>query len=83
MKNPLFDKVYGPDQVTWLHYAWPTILIFLIFLFSFLALAYLPDFNEWMNEVWRKSDQQKTGWIMLGIGCPTFVILFLTGCLRK
>jgi len=76
MKTDPFDE---PDTITMLRFIAPPLKIVLIFILSFFALMYWPDFRLWLDVTFDRGDQQKTGIVLLVLFSLVFAVCcFLT-----
>lgn len=70
------DPFKQPDTISMWGILGPPIKIIIAFVLGFVLLAHWPDVQEWLDKTFDKSDQMKTGIVMLGIGSVSFVVLF-------
>jgi len=54
----------------------PPVKIVLIIYASFWLMAFFPSINEWLDKHLDKSDQQKTGIVLLLIFLPALAVMF-------
>jgi len=64
---------------TYFHIRWIFTLTFTFGFLPWVLFAYWPYCQEWLNQTFDKSDQLRTGWIMLMIGCAVFPVLLWYG----
>lgn len=72
------DEFEQPDTMSIWRFLWPAIITLAILILSVLAAAYLPELNHWLDKTFDKSDQQKTGIVMLLVGSLVCGWIFLS-----
>jgi len=77
MKNGInnWPRLAERKKDKYFHIRWIFILAFTFGLLPWLLFSYWPYCQEWMDTWLDKSDQMRTGAVLLMIGCAVFPVL--------